>query len=135
MIDKTYQDGWEVIPFTQVHDSLRETVTPGKECDRLSDILNDLLQGTLRVKWFFSEVHYRDKNVDHESIQELMHSIDFHTVYDSSWLSDIPESGYNCISIRAPMGDGSGHGDIIIALSCNGDMGSSALTEYFRFSL
>ena len=134
-MDNTYQDGWQVIPVSQVFDSIREIVTAGKEQDRLIDIMTDLLGGQTYVKWLFSEEHIFDKNVDYDKLAKEMQDRETHTVYTSIWLRDLPDSGYNCIDISAPMGDGSGHGEIVIVLSCNGCSGASALSEYFMFEV
>ena len=129
----TYQDGWQVISFHHVHEGIRETVTAGKEQDRLIDIMEDLLKGVTRVKWFFDEIHYDDGNIDQERIETEMRDMKFHTVYDSSWLTDLPDSGYNSIGVNMKMLD-DGKCQSTVVLSCNGSMGASALSEYFQFT-
>ena len=69
-MDNTYQDGWQVIPVSQVFDSIRLLVTAGKEQDRLIDIMTDLLGGQTHVKYFLTEEHSYDKNVDAERIRK-----------------------------------------------------------------
>ena len=136
-----YQDGWQVISLHHVHEGIRETVsrksstatTKGKEQDRLIDIMDDLLKGVTRVKWFFDEIHYRDGNIDQERIETEMRDMKFHTVYDSSWLTDLPDSGYNSIGVNMKMLD-DGKCQSTVVLSCNGSMGASALSEYFQFT-
>lgn len=129
----TYQDGWQVISFHHVHEGIRETVTAGKEQDRLIDIMDDLLKGVTRVKWFFDEIHYDDGNVYQQQIETEMRDMKFHTVYDSSWLTDLPDSGYNSIGVNMKMLD-DGKCQSTVVLSCNGSMGASALSEYFQFT-
>jgi len=129
----TYQDGWQVISLHHVHEGIRETVTAGKEQDRLIDIMDDLLKGVTRVKWFFDEIHYDDGNVYQHQIETEMRDMKFHTVYDSSWLTDLPDSGYNSIGVNMKMLD-DGKCQSTVVLSCNGSMGASALSEYFQFT-
>ena len=129
----TYQDGWQVISLHHVHEGIRETVTAGKEQDRLIDIMDDLLKGVTRVKWFFDEIHYDDGNVYQQQIETEMQDMKFHTVYDSSWLTDLPDSGYNSIGVNMKMLD-DGKCQSTVVLSCNGSMGASALSEYFQFT-
>jgi len=128
-----YQDGWQVISFHHVHEGNRETVTAGKEQDRLIDIMDDLLKGVTRVKWFFDEIHYDDGNVYQQQIETEMQDMKIHTVYDSSWLTDLPDSGYNSIGVNMKMLD-DGKCQSTVVLSCNGSMGARALSEYFQFT-
>ena len=143
-METTYQDGWQVIPVSQVFDSIRLSVTAGKEQDRLVDIMTDLLGGQTYVKWFFSEEHSDDKNVDAEKIREELQNLKTDVVYDSNWL----DSGCNSITVGTLEDDGSGHGEIYVVFnqshrcvaSCKQSedgclSGARALSEYFMFEV
>jgi len=154
-MDKTYQDGWQVIPVSQVFDGIRLSVTAGKEQDRLVDIMTDLLSGFLDLneqtymKWFFSEEHSDDKNVDAEKIREELQNLKTDVVYDSNWLRNpVSDSGCNSITVGTLEDDGSGHGEIYVVFnqfhrcldSCKQSedgclSGASALSEYFMFEV
>jgi|TARA_R110002020_G_scaffold82308_1_gene203679 hypothetical protein len=134
-MDNTYQDGWQVIPVSQVFDSIRLLVTAGKEQDRLIDIMTDLLGGQTHVKYFLNEEHSYDKNVDAERIRKELQNLKTDIVYDSNWLRNIPDSGYNCISIGSIEDDGSGHGELYVVFSSSHISGASALSEYFMFEV
>ena len=112
-MDKTYQDGWQVIPVSQVFDSIRLSVTAGKEQDRLVDIMTDLLGGQTYVKWFFSEEHSDDKNVDAEKIREELQNLKIYVVFNQF---------HRCVASCKQSEDG--------CLS-----GARALSEYFMFEV
>ena len=103
--------------------------------------MEDLLMDChTELSWYFSEVHgYRSDQEVYEHIPDNMN-----TVYSSVYLNDLPDTGYNCIS----MGYGevyegelfnqvgiSGLRDIFICLSMNGCSHASALSEYFKFTI
>ena len=131
-MNKEIKNGWYLRFKESVQEDIREVISPGAEQDRVVNIINDLLtdcHGDLW--WHFDEDHGYSEDLD-ESLPE------FNTVYDSSWLNDVPDSGYNIIELGygdVYAGESFNQRDIYIALSMNGCSLASALTEYFKFTI
>ena len=124
-------DGWEIISVKElVIPVIKNVIDDGKEQDRVVDIVTDLLSPAKDVVgWYFSE-HRSD-----ERVEEEIDALEYHEVYSSVWLQDVPASVYNCIGVMV----GEGNEDrterqYYVVLSINGSEGASALSEYFRFT-
>ena len=135
-------DGWEIVPKSHVVENIREITSRegdnGLEQDRLVSILEDLFTNAPdEVGYYFSEIHSGTKgftNPDDFYDTWDLKSNGFNTVYNSSLLNFVPETGYNIIGI--------GYGEwnqedksrnVYISISLNGCSLASALTEYYRF--
>jgi hypothetical protein len=135
-------DGWEIVPKSHVQ-NLREVISRegdnGVEQDRVMSIVEDLFtDAPEEVGYYFSECHW--------GVEGFMDPEDFYntwdtegkwsTVYDSSWLVNGPDSGYNIIQrARGVYNEKERSRNIYIALSLNGSNLASALTEYYMFTL
>ena len=140
--ERKFKDGWEIIPQVDVIINILNTISSeGKEQDRVHDIMQDLLGDChTQISWYFSEVHGSDEEEKvYEEIPDNMN-----TVYSSVYLNDLPDSGYNCISIGyGEVYEGelfsqvgiSGLRDVYICLSMNGSSLASALSEYYKFTV
>ena len=142
-METIYKDGWEVKQTKDVLKDIKETISDGKEQDRVVDIMADLLSPVKEVSWFFYELHCNDNNVDCGAIEveiETAQMVEgkpdyYYDVYDSSHLWELPDSGYNCISLfYGPWKESRTSRDTYVVLSMNGDGGASALSEYFKFT-
>tara|TARA_R100001463_G_scaffold74874_2_gene128877 strand:- start:72 stop:545 length:474 start_codon:yes stop_codon:yes gene_type:complete len=132
-MNEQVKNGWYLRFKESVQEDIREVISPGAEQDRVVNIINDLLtdcHGDLW--WHFDEEHGFSDDID-DSLPDQ-----FHTVYDSSLLNDIPDSGYNIIRIgfgSVYAGESFDQREFYIALSMNGCSLASALTEYYRFTV
>ena len=131
-----FKDGWEIIPKESVSKDIKEVISKGKEQDRVVDIMEDLLMDChTELSWFFSE------NADSIEDQDMVYAQlpdNWKTVYDSSWLNNQPDSGYNIIDLGyGDVYEGASfqQRDIFICLSMNGCSLASALSEYFKFTI
>jgi len=130
------KDGWEIIPKEYVSKDIRRIISDGWEQDRVVDIMEDLLAKCPKeLSWFFSE------NADSIEDQDMVYAQlpdNWETVYDSSRLNFLPDSGYNIIRLGYGdfyEGDSFQQRDIFICLSMNGCSHASALSEYFKFTI
>lgn len=124
-------DGWEIISVKElVIPVIKNVIDDGKEQDRVVDIVTDLLSPAKDVVgWYFSE-HRSD-----ERVEEEIDALEYHEVYSSVWLQDVPASGYNCIGIMVgEWNEDRTERQYYVVLSINGSEGASALSEYFRFT-
>tara|TARA_R110002153_G_scaffold44051_3_gene124298 strand:+ start:45 stop:515 length:471 start_codon:yes stop_codon:yes gene_type:complete len=132
-MNEQVKNGWYLRFKEEAEYNIREIISPGAEQDRVVNIVNDLLTDCHSdLWWHFDEEHGFSDDID-ESLPDR-----FHTVYDSSWLNDIPDSGYNIIRLSygdVYAGDSFDQRDIYIALSMNGCSLASALTEYYKFTI
>jgi hypothetical protein len=143
MKERKYKDGWEVLQTKDVLNGIKETISDGKEQDRVVDIMADLLSPMEEVSSFFYEVHCNDNDVDCDAITDEIETAqifegkhNYYDVYDSSHLWELPDSGYNCISLfYGPWNESRTSRDTYVVLSMNGDGGASALSEYFKFTI
>ena len=131
-----FKDGWEIIPKESVSKDIKEVISKGKEQDRVVDIMEDLLMDChTELSWFFSENadSIEDKDMVYAQLPD-----NWKTVYDSSWLNNQPDSGYNIIDLGyGDVYEGASfqQRDIFICLSMNGCSLASALSEYFKFTI
>ena len=109
---------------------IKNVIDDGKEQDRVVDIVTDLLSPAKDVVgWYFSE-HRSD-----ERVEEEIDALEYHEVYSSVWLQDVPASGYNCIGVMVgEWNEDRTERQYYVVLSINGSEGASALSEYFRFT-
>ena len=124
-------DGWEIISVKElVIPVIKNVIDDGKEQDRVVDIVTDLLSPAKDVVgWYFSE-HRSD-----ERGEEEIDALEYHEVYSSVWLQDVPASGYNCIGVMVgEWNEDRTERQYYVVLSINGSEGASALSEYFRFT-
>ena len=124
-------DGWEIISVKElVIPVIKNVIDDGKEQDRVVDIVTDLLSPAKDVVgWYFSE-HRSD-----ERVEEEIDALEYHEVYSSVWLQDIPASGYNCVGVMVgEWNEDRTERQYYVVLSINGSEGASALSEYFRFT-
>ena len=124
-------DGWEIISVKElVIPVIKNVIDDGKEQDRVVDIVTDLLSPAKDVVgWYFSE-HRSD-----ERVEEEIDALEYHEVYSSVWLQDVPASGYNCIGVMVgEWNEDRTERQYYVVLSMNGSEGASALSEYFRFT-
>ena len=124
-------DGWEIISVKElVIPVIKNVIDDGKEQDRVVDIVTDLLSPAKDVVgWDFSE-HRSD-----ERVEEEIDALEYHEVYSSVWLQDVPASGYNCIGVMVgEWNEDRTERQYYVVLSINGSEGASALSEYFRFT-
>ena len=124
-------DGWEIISVKElVTPVIKNVIDDGKEQDRVVDIVTDLLSPAKDVVgWYFSE-HRSD-----ERVEEEIDALEYHEVYSSVWLQDVPASGYNCIGVMVgEWNEDRTERQYYVVLSINGSEGASALSEYFRFT-
>lgn len=124
-------DGWEIISVKElVIPVIKNVIDDGKEQDRVVDIVTDLLSPAKDVVgWYFSE-HRSD-----ERVEEEIDALEYHEVYSSVWLQDVPASGYNCIGVMVgEWNEDRTERQYYVVLSINGSEGASALSEYFRFT-
>ena len=134
-----FKDGWEIIPKESVSKDIKEVISKGKEQDRVVDIMEDLLMDChTELSWYFSESHSNyDEGPDRDMVEEQLPD-NWKTVYDSSWLNNQPDSGYNIIDLGyGDVYEGASfqQRDIFICLSMNGCSLASALSEYFKFTI
>ena len=133
---RKFKDGWEIIPKESVTEDIKEVISKGKEQDRVVDIMEDLLMDChTELSWFFSENadSIEDKDMVYAQLPD-----NWKTVYDSSWLNNQPDSGYNIIDLGyGDVYEGASfqQRDIFICLSMNGCSLASALSEYFKFTI
>lgn len=135
--ERIYKDGWDLISVqNHVINEIKEVISDGKEQDRVVDIMSDLLSPVDEVSWFFYESHSNDDNMNCEAIQKEIDAVTkCHTIYDSSWLNNIPDSGYNCIEVMlGEWNEETDTRDYYVVLSLNGSWLASALSEYFKFT-
>ncbi len=131
---KINKDGWENIETTEIISEIKEVIFDGKEQNRVVDIMSDLLLGQTNVGYYFHEDH--SAFLDCDTIEEEIENTDkqTYTVYDSSWLGDIPDSGYNCIALfYGPWNDTREFRNKYVVLSMNGCSGASALSAYYKW--
>jgi len=131
---KINKDGWENIETTEIISEIKEVIFDGKEQNRVVDIMSDLLLGQTNVGYYFHEDH--SAFLDCDTIEEEIENTDkqTYTVYDSSWLGDIPDSGYNCIALfYGPWDDTGEFRNKYVVLSMNGCSGASALSAYYKW--
>ena len=131
---KINKDGWENIETTEIISEIKEVIFDGKEQNRVVDIMSDLLLGQTNVGYYFHEDH--SAFLDCDTIEEEIENTDkqTYTVYDSSWLGDIPDSGYNCIALfYGPWDDTGEFRNKYVVLSMNGCSGASALSSYYKW--
>ena len=124
-------DGWEIISVKElVIPVIKNVIDDGKEQDRVVDIVTDLLSPAKDVVgWYFSE-HRSD-----ERVEEEIDALEYHEVYSSVWLQDVPASGYNCVGVMVgEWNEDRTERQYYVVLSINGSEGASALSEYFRFT-
>ena len=124
-------DGWEIISVKElVIPVIKNVIDDGEEQDRVVDIVTDLLSPAKDVVgWYFSE-HRSD-----ERVEEEIDALEYHEVYSSVWLQDVPASGYNCIGVMVgEWNEDRTERQYYVVLSINGSEGASALSEYFRFT-
>ena len=124
-------DGWEIISVKEhVIPEIKEVIADGKEQERVVDILTDLLSPAKDVVgWYFSE-HRSD-----ERVEEEIDALEYHEVYSSVWMNDLPNTGYNCIGVKVgEWNEKRTERQYYVVLSINGSEGASALSEYFRFT-
>ena len=124
-------DGWEIISVKElVIPVIKNVIDDGKEQDRVVDIVTDLLSPAKDVVgWYFSE-HRSD-----ERVEEEIDALEYHEVYSSVWLQDVPASGYNCVGVMVgEWNEDRTERQYYVVLSMNGSEGASALSEYFRFT-
>ena len=124
-------DGWEIISVKElVIPVIKNVIDDGKEQDRVVDIVTDLLSPAKDVVgWYFSE------NRSDERVEEEIDALEYHEVYSSVWLQDVPASGYNCIGVMVgEWNEDRTERQYYVVLSINGSEGASALSEYFRFT-
>ena len=124
-------DGCEIISVKElVIPVIKNVIDDGKEQDRVVDIVTDLLSPAKDVVgWYFSE-HRSD-----ERVEEEIDALEYHEVYSSVWLQDVPASGYNCIGVMVgEWNEDRTERQYYVVLSINGSEGASALSEYFRFT-
>ena len=124
-------DGWEIISVKElVIPVIKNVIDDGKEQDRVVDIVTDLLSPAKDVVgWYFSE-HRSD-----ERVEEEIDALEYHEVYSSVWLQDVPASGYNCIGVMVgEWNEDRTERQYYVVLSITGSEGASALSEYFRFT-
>ena len=130
------KDGWDIIPKEYVSNDIKGIISKGKEQDRVVDIVEDLLMDChTELSWFFSENadSIEDKDMVYAQLPD-----NWKTVYDSSWLNNQPDSGYNIIDLGygdVYEGDSFQQRDIFICLSMNGCSLASALSEYLKFTI
>ena len=124
-------DGWEIISVKElVIPVIKNVIDDGKEQDRVVDIVTDLLSPAKDVVgWYFSE-HRSD-----ERVEEEIDALEYHEVYSSVWMNDLPNTGYNCIGVKVgEWNEKRTERQYYVVLSINGSEGASALSEYFRFT-
>ena len=124
-------DGWEIISVKEhVIPEIKEIIDDGKEQDRVVDIVTDLLSPAKDVVgWYFSEYRFDER------VEEEIDALNYHEVYSSVWLQDVPPSGYNCIGVMVgEWNEERTERQYYVVLSMNGSAGASALSEYFRFT-
>jgi len=127
------KDGWYLRFKEEAEYNIRGIISDGTEQDRVVNIVNDLLSDCHDDLWWYFSEDCEDSDQVYESIPDKLH-----TVYDSSWLNDQPDSGYNIVEIgygEMYEGESFDKRDIFIALSMNGSSLSSALTEYYKFTI
>ena len=126
------KDGWEIIPKEYVSKDIRRIISDGWEQDRVVDIMEDLLAKCPKeLSWFFSENadSIEDKDMVYAQLPD-----NWETVYDSSWLNFLPDSGYNIIRLGyGEFNEETREIDVFICLSMNGCSLASALSEYFKY--
>jgi len=134
---KINNDGWASINTTEIIAEIKNVISDGKEQDRVVDIMSNLLLGQTQVGHYFYEIH--SNILDCEAITEEIENTEsdpMYTVYDSSWLLDNPSSGYNCINLfYGPWDDAREFRNKYVVLSMNGCSGSSALSEYYKWTV
>lgn len=136
-------DGWEIIPKGLVSENIKDITSrdgdDGKEQDRLVDILEDLLTyAPDEISYYFSEDHNgREGFMDSDEFYKIWGTVEgLRTVYDSSLLNCVPDTGYNIIETGyAKWDEETKSRDVYVALSMNGCSLASALTEYYKFTL
>ena len=142
--ERKFKDGWEIIPKESVTAEIMDVISDGKEQIRVVDIMEDLLGDChTELSYYFSESHGFGDGSDSEKVYEELPD-KWKTVYSSVYLNDLPDSGYNCISIGyGEVYEGelfsqvgiSGLRDVYICLSMNGSSLASALSEYYKYTI
>ena len=129
------KDGWDIIPKEYASKDIRRIISKGKEQDRVVDIMEDLLMDChTELSWYFSESHSNyDEGPDRDMVYAQLPD-NWETVYDSSWLNFLPDSGYNIIRLGyGEFNEETREIDVFICLSMNGCSLASALSEYFKY--
>ena len=124
-------DGWEIISVKkQVIPVIKDVIADGKEQDRVVDIVTDLLSPAKDVVgWYFSEQRYDER------VEEELDALEYHEIYSSVWMNDLPSTGYNCIGVMVgKWNEDRTERQFYVVLSMNGSWGASALSEHFRFT-
>ena len=133
--ERKFKDGWEIIPKESV---TAEIISDSKEQIRVVDIMEDLLGDChTELSHYFSEIHGFGDGSDSEKVYEEIPD-NMSTVYSSVYLNDLPDSGYNCISIgygEVYAGESFNQRDVYICLSMNGCSFASALSQYYKFTV
>tara|TARA_Y100001963_G_scaffold56594_1_gene79105 strand:- start:439 stop:936 length:498 start_codon:yes stop_codon:yes gene_type:complete len=136
--ERKFKDGWEIIPKESVTAEIMDVISDGKEQDRVVDIMEDLLGDChTELSHYFSEIHGFGDGSDSEKVYEEIPD-NMSTVYSSVYLNDLPDSGYNCISIgygEVYEGESFNQRDVYICLSMNGCSFASALSQYYKFTV
>ena len=136
--ERKYKDGWEIVTKVSVTAEIMDVISDGKEQIRVVDIMEDLLGDChTELSHYFSEIHGFGDGSDSEKVYEEIPD-NMSTVYSSVYLNDLPDSGYNCISIgygEVYEGESFNQRDVYICLSMNGCSFASALSQYYKFTV
>ena len=100
----------------------------------MEDLLGDC---HTELSHYFSEIHGFGDGSDSEKVYEEIPD-NMSTVYSSVYLNDLPDSGYNCISIgygEVYAGESFNQRDVYICLSMNGCSFASALSQYYKYTV
>ena len=142
MNDRKVVDGWEIVPMRHPIDMVLDITVrdgdEGLEQDRLISILHDLLTyAPSEIGYYFGEDHSGQEGfMEPDDFYETWDKQEYRTVYDSSLLNYVPESGYNIIEKAYGKWDEDLQSrDMYIALSMNGCSHASALTQHYKFTL
>ena len=136
--ERKFKDGWEIVTKVSVTAEIMDVISDGKEQIRVVDIMEDLLGDChTELSHYFSEIHGFGDGSDSEKVYEEIPD-NMSTVYSSVYLNDLPDSGYNCISIgygEVYEGESFNQRDVYICLSMNGCSFASALSQYYKFTV
>ena len=136
--ERKFKDGWEIVTKVSVTAEIMDVISDGKEQIRVVDIMEDLLGDChTELSHYFSEIHGFGDGSDLEKVYEEIPD-NMSTVYSSVYLNDLPDSGYNCISIgygEVYEGESFNQRDVYICLSMNGCSFASALSQYYKFTV
>ena len=142
MNDIKIVDGWEIVPKSHVVETIRDiTVRDGDnglEQDRLVSILEDLFtRAPNEIGYYFSEDHSGQEGfMESEDFYETWDIQEYRTVYDSSLLNYLPDSGYNIVEkAYGEWNEKARSRNVYIALSMNGCSFASALTQHYKFTI